>query len=273
MPMVFAGACSHSPSITAQAEHVSLETRSNLAQAFEGLRKAMLQARPDAIVIIAAEHFANFFMNNMPAFALGTAADYNGPVEDEGWLKIKPTTVTGHKSLAEFLVPELLQDVDIAYCEEWQLDHGIMVPLHFLTPSYDIPIIPVNINCQHPPFTPLHRCWALGESLRRALDKVPERVAVLATGGISHWPASPETGRINVEWDKEFLGHWSRNDRKALTRYTDNEILRDAGHGGIEIRTFITLAAATKGGLGKVHYYDPVPMFAIAATVATMDIH
>jgi hypothetical protein len=35
-----------------------------------------------------------------------------------------------------------LRDVDLAYAEEWKFDHGIMVPLHFLTPRYDLPVIP-----------------------------------------------------------------------------------------------------------------------------------
>jgi hypothetical protein len=60
------------------------------------------------------------------------------------------------------------------------------LPLHFQTPDYDLPIVPANINCQGPPLTPLKRAWAFGEALRDAADAVPERVALVATGGISH---------------------------------------------------------------------------------------
>ncbi len=56
-----------------------------------------------------------------------------------------------------------MQTVDVAFAEEWSFDHGIMVPLNFLTPQYDLPVIPVNINCQGPPLTPLHRAWALAK--------------------------------------------------------------------------------------------------------------
>ena len=66
-------------------------------------------------------------------------------------------------------------------------------------------VVPVNINCQGPPLAPLHRAWALGEALRRAADRVPERIAVVGTGGISHWPATPDSGKINEAWDREFL--------------------------------------------------------------------
>jgi len=121
------------------------------------------------------------------------------------------------------------------------------VPLSFLTPRYDLKIIPANINCQGPPLTPLHRAWAFGEAIRRAADAVPQRVALVGTGGISHWPATPDSGKINEAWDREFLEHWQANDKSAMLAYTDEATYRDAGQGGFEIRTFIAVAAAARG--------------------------
>jgi aromatic ring-opening dioxygenase LigB subunit len=221
--------------------------------------------------VVSAEHFANFFMNNMPAFAMGMAERYEGPIEDPEWLGIARTTVPGNAALSKRLLTEVMQTVDLAYAEEWKFDHGIMVPLHFLTPRYDLPVIPVNINCQGPPLTPLHRAWAFGEALRRAADKVPERIAIVGVGGISHWPATPDSGKINEAWDREFLARWDANDKTALLSYTDEETLRDAGQGGFEIRAFIAVAAAARGR-GTLHYYRPIPMFAVGCTVADMSI-
>ena len=88
----------------------------------------------------------------------------------------------GNRDLSKRLIEEIMQTSDVSYAEEWRLDHGIMVPLHFLTPRYDLPLIPVNINCQGPPLTPLHRAWAFGEAVRRAADAVPERIALARHG-------------------------------------------------------------------------------------------
>ena len=271
MSLVFAGVCSHAPGITGRAHLADRAVADEFYGAYRGMAEELAAAKPDALIIVAAEHFANFFMNNMPAFAMGMAESYEGPIEDPQWLGIPHGKIPGHASLSQRLVPEIMQTVDLAYAEEWKFDHGIMVPLSFLTPRHDLPVIPVNVNCQGPPLTPLHRAWALGEALRRAADLVPERIAVVGSGGISHWPATPDSGKINEDWDREFLRRWQANDRAAMLSYTDEATYRDAGQGGFEIRTFISIAAAAQGR-GRLRYYQPIPIFAVGCTVATMDI-
>jgi 2,3-dihydroxyphenylpropionate 1,2-dioxygenase len=271
MSLVFAGVCSHAPGITGRARLAEPAIRDAFHAEFRGMGEALRASQPDALIVIAAEHFANFFMNNMPAYAMGMAEHYEGPIEDPGWLGIARTRVPGNAALSLRLVRSVMQDVDLAYAEEWKFDHGIMVPLHFLTPKFDLPVIPVNINCQGPPLTPLRRAWAFGEALRRACDEVPERIAIVGTGGISHWPATPDSGKINEAWDRVFLERWSNNDRDAMLAYSDEATYRDAGQGGFEIRTFIATAAAARGQ-GTVRFYAPIPIFSVGCTVATMAI-
>lgn len=270
MSLVFTGLCSHAPGITGRAERAP-DDAPDLYRAFDEMRDAMMATKPDAVIVLAAEHFANFFMNNMPAFAIGMGEKYVGPIEDPEWLKIPRREAKGDPDLGKRIVQEVMQTVDVAYCEEWNFDHGIIVPLHFLDPKNELRVIPANINCQGPPLTPLHRAWAFGEALRRACDAVPERIALVATGGISHWPATPDSGRINEEWDREVLRRWCENDKEALLSYTDEETYRDGGQGGFEIRTFIAAAAAARGK-GTVHFYRPIPIFAVGCTTATMEI-
>ena len=272
MSLVFAGVCSHAPGITGRAARAEPRVRDTFYAKLGELRGALEATRPDALIVVAAEHFANFFMNNMPAYAMGMADHYEGPIEDPAWLGIERTRVPGNADLSRRLIRSILRDVDLAYAEEWKFDHGIMVPLHFLTPRYDLPVIPVNINCQGPPLSPLSRAWALGEALRRACDSVPERIAIVATGGISHWPATPDSGKINEAWDREFLRRWSSNDRDALVSYTDEDTYRDAGQGGFEIRTFVAAAGAGNGAKGEIWFYAPIPIFAVGCTIGVMPV-
>ncbi len=269
MSLVYAGVLSHAPGITGRADLVeNIEKRDEFYAKLDRQRREIEKSAAEALIVIAAEHFGNFFMNNMPAFCIGIGTSYDGPIEDPEWLKIQRTKIPGAADLGRRLTREVMQTVDTAYAEEWKFDHGIMVPLHFLTPKYDTPVIPVNINCQGPPLTPLHRAWAFGEALRRACDSVPERIAVVGTGGISHWPATPDSGKINEDWDRDFLDRLMRNDKDALLDYSDTDTYRDAGQGGFEIRTFIAIAAAA-GGVGDLQFYTAeLPIFAVGCTVA-----
>lgn len=256
MSLVFAGVCSHAPGITGRTHLVDASVNQEIDHGFGKLREGLEEARPDAVIVLAAEHFANFFMNNMPAYAVGMSDQYEGPIEDPEWLGIPKTVVPGNADLSQRIIRSVMETVDVAYAEEWKFDHGIMVPLYYLTPEYKTTVIPMNINCQGPPLTPLSRAWAFGEALRRACDSVPERIAIIGTGGISHWPATPDSGRINEEWDREFMDRWCANDREALLSYTDEETYRDAGQGGFEIRTYISVAAAA-GAKERCCIFDP----------------
>jgi len=274
MSLVYAGVLSHAPGITGRAHLVKdVAKRDEFYAMLDRQRQDIEDSGAEALIVMAAEHFGNFFMNNMPAFCVGIGEKYSGPIEDPDWLKIPKTEIPGAPELGTRLTREIMQTVDTAYAEEWKFDHGIMVPLHFLTPNYDLPIIPVNINCQGPPITPLHRAWAFGEAVRRACDSVPEKIAVVGTGGISHWPATPDSGKINVEWDLEFLDRLVRQDKEALLSYSDEETYRDGGQGGFEIRTYIAAAAAA-GGPGELQFYTPdLPIFAVGCTVARFDLN
>jgi len=273
MSLVYAGVLSHAPGITGRADLVeNVAKRDEFYANLDAQRQQIEGAGTEALIVIAAEHFGNFFMNNMPAYCMGIGEKYEGPIEDPEWIKIAKTSIPGAPDLGTRLVREVMKTVDTAFAEEWKFDHGIMVPLNFLTPKYDLPIIPVNINCQGPPLTPLHRAWAFGEALRRACDSVPEKISVVGTGGISHWPATPDSGKINEEWDLDFLDRLMRNDRDALLDYTDEATYRDAGQGGFEIRTFIAIAAAA-GGKGDLQFYTAeLPIFAVGCTVASFDL-
>ena len=275
MPLVYSGILSHAPGITGRAHMVEPDkeaTRDAFYACLERQREEIRSSGAEALVVVAAEHFANFFMDNMPAYCMGIGAKHTGPIEDPQWLKIDKKIIQGAPELATRIVELMLRNIDLAYSEEWQCDHGIMVPLNFLTPNYDLPIIPCNINCQGPPLTPLNRVWKFGEALREACDEQAENIAIVGTGGISHWPATPDSGKINETWDRQFLERLMSQNKEQLLSYSDEEVYDEAGQGGFEIRTLITAAAAA-GGKGTLQFYSAeLPIFAVGCTVASFEI-
>ena len=92
MSLVFAGVCSHGPGITGRKDMADPQQVARLYAAFEAMRLQLNAAQPDVLLVVAAEHFANFFMNNMPAYCMGMAEEYEGPIEDPDWLGIARTT-------------------------------------------------------------------------------------------------------------------------------------------------------------------------------------
>src|SRR5690242_11630618 len=111
MSLVFAGICSHAPGITGRASLADAQLREPLYAAYRRMREQLRGARPDALVIVAAEHFANFFMTNMPSFAIGMADSYSGPIEDPDWLGIARTNIPGSAALSGQLIQEVMQTV------------------------------------------------------------------------------------------------------------------------------------------------------------------
>ena len=120
MSLVFAGVCSHAPGITGRADRADPAVREEFYANFFRMGEAIKEAGADTLLVVAAEHFANFFMNNMPSFAIGMADFYDGPIEDPGWLGIDKFRAPGSRDLSQRLIAEIMKTVDVAYAEDWR---------------------------------------------------------------------------------------------------------------------------------------------------------
>jgi 2,3-dihydroxyphenylpropionate 1,2-dioxygenase len=114
MSLVFAGIVSHAPGITGRAQMADAGIAGEFYAAFRSMGERLAEARPDALVVVTAEHFANFFMSNMPAFAVGMADQYEGPIEDPAWLGIALTKVPGDANLSLRKIREIMHTVEVA---------------------------------------------------------------------------------------------------------------------------------------------------------------
>ena len=119
------------------------------------------QAKPDVVVMIYNDHGLNFFLDKMPTFAVGAAAQYRS--EDEGWGLPVLNSFPGDAALSWHLIEHLVADeFDITSCQDMAVDHGFAVPMNLLFPNaggqWPVKTIPVSINTvQHPLPTPLDK--------------------------------------------------------------------------------------------------------------------
>lgn len=265
-------ASSHAPGITGFPERADDAQRRHVEDAFAQLGQRMAELRPDAIVAVSVEHFTNFFLNNLPAFAIGTAGAYEGPATAEmgEFLNVRQHDYPGHAALSDHLYRfALASHFDPALIGgSFVFDENFCVPLKHLEPDSRVPLVPIIVNGVNPPFPTLRRCYEFGEMLRSAIEAqdLAERVVVLGTGGLSHWVGMPESGTINEDFDREFLRRLGSGDPDLLTALSDEEIDL-AGNGAHEIRPWVVAAGAAGGGFDTLAY-AAVPAWLTGTAVA-----
>jgi len=160
---------------------------------------------------------------------------------------IARTVIPGNASLSQRLIREMMQTVDLAYAEEGNSTMGSMVPLNFLTPPIRPSGVPLTSTVRGPPLAPLHRAWALGEALRRAADLVPDasRWSAPAAFRIGRRPRTP--GR-STKAGPEFLRRWQAKRQAGAAVYSDEATTAMPVREVSRSRTFISIAAARRGG-------------------------
>jgi hypothetical protein len=276
MAQVVAGiACSHVPFMASPSnwERLDPAERTNLHQGFDRARLILESSRADVLITFADDHFDRCFYDNLPAFLIGVGDEAAGPaVEDFGIPKVRLPIAT---DLARFILGEGLErGVDFAFSEELALDHAELAPMMHLTPAWNLPIIPIVVNAFAPPMPTLKRCFDVGAFIGGCVERWPgkERVAILGTGGLSHWVGPPETGRVNEEFDRWFLDRLTRREIAEITaRYARHDDLEQvAGNGGQEIRDWLAVAGAMPARLNpQTLAYEPLRAWATGTGIVS----
>src|SRR5207302_5067919 len=62
--------------------------------------------------------------------------------------------------------------------------------------------LPVFVNAYVPPQPSPERCFAFGQALTRAIERLGRRAVVLASGGLSHYPATPLYPHPDIATDR-----------------------------------------------------------------------
>lgn len=273
----------------------------------ERARDRLAAAAPDAAVIIGSNHFRGFFLDMMPAITIGV-----GEVLGAGEAGTPGGPLPADTGLARHLLTSLVGDgFDPAFSLRLTVDHGITHSLQHLLPALDVPIVPVVINMFAPPLPSLRRCHDLGAAIARAVaaDGAGKRVAVIASGGLSHrlpWPKWFDTlsdddrflveawlnGRgawgdyevrrrqiiraaepdINPSFDRDFLKLVEQGDLGPVLERSSADIDAAAGNGAQEIRSWIAmLAALGPGARGETLAYAAIPQWLTGMGVAVVE--
>jgi 2,3-dihydroxyphenylpropionate 1,2-dioxygenase len=184
------------------------------------LGKVLDETKPDVIIFFGSDHVETFSVTCVPTFAIiaGSRAiakfagrEYNLPV---------------HREMAEDLLNKLVVDhnFDVAYSEDAELGHAFAVPFEHVIGKRDIPVIPFFTNVYVPPLPTPKRCAALGKAIAEIVKGRGERVAVIASGGMSHFPGTKKYLSPEFDFDRWLIAEFEAGNTSALLNMTGTQL-------------------------------------------------
>jgi protocatechuate 4,5-dioxygenase, beta chain len=243
---------------------------------FDYVHYWLTRTKPDVAVVFYNDHGLNFFLDKMPTFAVGAAAEYRS--EDEGWGIPVSRPIPGDAALSWHLINALVADeFDVTTCQEMLIDHAVTIPMALMWPGsassmkpWPVKIVPIQINTVQHPLPNLARCLKLGRSIGRAIESYERelRVVVVGTGGLSHQLDGTRAGFINKEFDKLCLDKIVA-EPEALTRYSIHDWVEQSGSQGVEFLNWMAMRGALTGRVSELsrNYHIPISNTAAATVV------
>jgi aromatic ring-opening dioxygenase catalytic subunit (LigB family) len=265
-------AASHGPLLVREWDTVPDEQKIRLKTAFAELGRRIAAARPDVLVVVSPDHWSNFFLDNVPAVCIGVGESNDGPPEP--WMGGFPhKSIPGDSALGIHLVETALREgFEPSMSHRLKLDHGICIPLWRMGVEPLPRIVPMIVNSIEPPLPSLSRCLEWGRLLKKGIETFPEalRVAILATGGLSHSIGEPTMGRIYEEFDQETIRLFSDSEAR-LVDYLEKQ-LPSHGNGSEEVRNWLVAHGAAGGRGFELVDYLPVPKVIVGCGFAAWTI-
>lgn len=289
-------AMSHSPLIMTNREAAG-ERGERFIQAAHRMQEWLDSQSIDVLILIADDHLYSYFYDHMPTFLIGI-----GKCEGWGDWDIPKYQVPVAEELANHLLREGLKNgFDLSFSRTMKIDHGHTQAIYFLNPELRMQVVPIVINTIAPPQATLKRCFDLGQMIQKAVSiwEKDVRVAVVGSGGLSHWVPIPkvdseneqnqpmiqimlhgrtmiedsdeynemrkkrfqsiQTGPVNEKWDRKILDLIVQQQYDLLKTMTAEEIEENGGNGAQEIRNWLAVMGAVEGLKPEVVCYEPIP--------------
>lgn len=266
---VLAGPVPAPPELAAETPEILESYIKRIKHGFGTLRKQVEAYKPDVLVIVGDDQNEVFgpAFNASLAIYLGeevsgsTNIGFLGQPIDQNHVQLRC-----HSEMAQTLLKGLVdQGFDPAWMRELK---PISRPTAGIGHAFSrtakavgaidagIPVVIVFLNSYFEPLPPATRCYELGKAIRAAFADSPERIALYASGGLSHDPRGPRAGWVDEPLDNWVLSRLAEGKAEELkTLFTfDSDTMR-SGTG--EIRSWIVTAAAFEGQRATVVDYIP----------------
>jgi hypothetical protein len=224
------------------------------AQSYRMAAAEFTSLKPDLVLIFTTDHLNTFFFENLPIIAIGVDDEFAGPNDEVPTLSRRK--VSSIASFARHLhAATVAAGFELSSVQEFEVDHSVIVPLHFLNSTLRVPVIPIFISTHMAPRPTSRRCFALGETIRMAVQSWPEPLRVLSIGSGSfsfdvHGHLSPPGRLVGVPdpaWVYRVGEHLQRNTVSDLIDEATPARFRRAGNVSGEILNWIAMLGTLDG--------------------------
>lgn len=282
---------------------------------FARLRARVAAFAPELVVVFGPDHYNGFFHRLMPPFCIGAQAESigdwqtpGGPLPTDPALAERMAAALHARGVDVALSHRMEVDHGLTQTLAMLCDWEHLPPV--------VPIFVNCIGAPRPPLARVvalgraageflgglaRRVLVIGSgglshdppvpALASAPPDVRERLiaggalppaaraarqARVVDEGLKQAAGTSACTPVDEAWDRAFLARILARDFAALARYTDEEITRDAGRGGHEVRCWIATAAAMHA-LGApaptLELYAPIPVWVAGFGVLSQGPH
>jgi hypothetical protein len=264
--------CSSRGPTAATRDRAPERQRRSFLAALHSIRADAHLSGVQACVLLSNDRFTNFFLDNVPQICVGLGERNRSP--RGALLPAEKRWIPGHAALAGHITNSVLNaGFDPAFSHLLDLDRGALSVYRELDPLLRLPLVPIVQNCAVAPLMPVRRWYEFGLAMGEAIRSYEglDRVAVVGTGGLSHYVGVPGAGDIDEDFDRWFLDRLERGDVRELLDLTDEEI-ELAGNGAHEIRSWLAVAGAAAPGRGYTLAYEPIYPWTTGVAVSRFEM-
>jgi 2,3-dihydroxyphenylpropionate 1,2-dioxygenase len=242
------GVC-HSPHLlTRPPDEVPEQSEASIAAMHE-LGRLLDETQPDVILFLGSDHLETFNMTCVPTFAI--IAGKRVRAEHHNFHYDLPNNT----DLAEELLAKLIQaEFDVAYSEDALLGHTFATPFEYVLGNRNIPVVPFFTNVYLPPLPTMRRSAALGREIAKIIKGRKERVAVIASGGMSHYPGTSKYSSPEFDFDYWMIAELERGNMDPVLDLTPTQLDET---GNTEMLTWATMFGMIGPVPGELLQYTP----------------
>jgi 2,3-dihydroxyphenylpropionate 1,2-dioxygenase len=246
---IIAGAAvPHAPQFMSRPPTEDLDQVERVRVALAEVGDRLRALKPDLTVVITNDHGDEFVVGCVPPFLVHCGARAQGMHKHRGWWKL-----AGEEGYA---VTRALHEegFDAAFSLDVPVQTAFTIPYEFMGYGREDAFLPIFVNSYVPPQPSGDRCLAFGAALHRATERMGLRTVVIASGGFSHYPGTPQYPHPDVETDRGLFERIKAGNLRSLLTLDDAALDRS---GNVEARSIVMLAGALGDRVPDITAWEP----------------